>query len=59
MIRHVIESHENNISPDRMQLVFKWPGLPALDEPLDGFIVILISWLEAKGIMKDEPFIDR
>jgi hypothetical protein len=42
-----------------MQLVFKWPGLPALDERLDGFIVILIPVLEAKGIMKDEPFIDR
>jgi hypothetical protein len=31
-----------------MQLVFKWPGLPALDERLDGFIVILIPVLEAK-----------
>ena len=41
-----------------MKLVFKCPGLPAFDELLDSFIVILISWLEAKGIMKDEPFID-
>ena len=59
MIRHVVESHENNISPDCMQLVFKWPSLPALDERLDSCIVVVISWLEPKGIMKDEPFIDR
>ena len=59
MIRQAFESHENGISPDCMELVFEWPGLPALDEPLDSFIVIVISWLEAKGIVEDEPFIDR
>ena len=42
-----------------MQSVFEFAVLPASDEPLDGVIVNLISWLEAKGIVKDEPFIDR
>ena len=57
MIKNVIELHENNISPDCMQLVFEFPGFPALDELLDSLIVVLISWLETEGIMKDEPFI--
>jgi len=55
----VLEPPENNVSQDCMQLVFKFTLLPALDELLDSVIVILISWLEAHGIVKDEPFIDR
>jgi len=42
-----------------MQSVFKLASLSALDEFFDGSIVIRISWLEAQGIMKDEPLIDR
>ena len=57
MIENMIELHENNISPDCMQLVFEFPGFPALDELLDSLIVVLISWLETEGIMKGEPFI--
>ena len=57
MIKIVIELCEDNISPDCMQLVFKFAGFPALDELLDSLIAVRISWLETEGIMKDEPFI--
>ena len=42
-----------------MQLVFERPRLPTSNEVFDSLIVALIPWLEAKGIMKDEVFVDR
>ena len=52
-------SHENIILPNCVQLVFEWTGPPASDEILDSIIVNIVSCLEAKRIMENEPFVDR
>ena len=53
-----MKQHENVVAPDCVQLVFRRPSLPALDEVLDSLIVILISWFKAKGIVEDEVLIN-
>ena len=54
-----MKQHENVVVPDCMQLVIRRPFLPAFDEVLDSSVFILIPWLKAKGIVKDEVLIDR
>ena len=54
-----MKQHEKAVVPDCVQLVIRRPFLPAFDKVLDSSVFILIPWLKAKGIMKDEVLVDR